>query len=131
MKREDALKLLDDYHRFDDGLLKSFTYSFLRDSSMTVSLEIYARNHAMEGNVWKTVKLVVAQAGEVRSNFSGGETNVICSGVKLLEFDGKLCLEVDGEYGEHDPVSMEEVRRISPCFIMGETIDIAELDLDR
>ncbi|MDF9618451.1 hypothetical protein P5705_12410 [Pseudomonas entomophila] len=128
MKPEDACKIIDAYHRFDDGILELFSYVFLRDGSMAVRLELYARNHAAAGDVWRTVRIVVGGAGEVRSNFTGGETNVICSGVKLLELDGVICLDVDGEYGARDPVSMDEVRKYSPCYVVGETVEIVELD---
>ncbi len=35
--------------------------------------------------------VIVAHVDEVRSAFSGGQTNVICSGVKLLKFGEVWC----------------------------------------
>lgn len=128
MKLESALEIVSKYHRFDDGLLELFSYVFLRDGSMTVNVELHARNHAVEGDVWRRVRIVVGGVGEVRSSFAGGETNVICSGVKLLEFDGAVCLDIDGEYGAREPSSMDDVRKYSPCYVVGETIEVIELE---
>ena len=128
MLNEDAVGLVDGFDRFNDGMINSFNYEFLQDGTLSVSLEFYARDYRREGNVWKRVRVVVDRVDEVRSAFSGGQTNVICSGVKLLRFGEVWCVEVDGDYGPNDPSSLDEIRMYASCYITGGTVEVVEVD---
>lgn len=127
MLNEAARKIFDDYYGFDDGLIKSFEYDFFHADALRIKIDVYARNYELEGDVWRTVRIIIDGVSEVRSVFEAGAFNVICSRVKLLNFDGKWCVEVDGDFG-HIPISLEAIRSCSTCYVLGERVEVMEVD---
>ena len=128
MFNEDAVGLVDGFDRFNDGVMNYFKYEFLGDGTLSVHIEFCARDYRIEGNVWKRGRVIVAHVDEVRSTFSGGQTNVVCSGVKLLKFGEVWCVEVDGDHGPNDPSSLEEIRKYGSCYITGDTVEVVEVE---
>ena len=127
MFNEAARKIFDDYYGFDDGLIKSFEYDFFQADALRVKIEMYARNYALEGDVWRTVRIIIEGVSEVRSVFEAGAFNVICSRVKLLRFDNAWCVEVDGDFGDI-PISLDAIRKYSTCYVIGERVEVLELE---
>lgn len=127
MFNEAARKIFDDYYGFDDGLIKSFEYDFFQADALRVKIEMYARNYALEGDVWRTVRIIIEGVSEVRSVFEAGAFNVICSRVKLLRFDNTWCVEVDGDFGDI-AVSLDAIRKYSTCYVIGERVEVLELE---
>jgi hypothetical protein len=83
---EQAKQIFEDYHRFDDGLILSFEYFYVPDEPLAAQIVLHARNHKLEGNVWRKVKVVVKDVQELVAKLKGNQFNSISSGVKLLHF---------------------------------------------
>jgi hypothetical protein len=83
---EKAKQIFEDYHRFDDGLILSFEYFYVPNEPLAVQMIFYARNHRLEGNVWRKIKVVVKDVEELNAKVKGNQFNSISSGVKLLNF---------------------------------------------
>jgi hypothetical protein len=64
-----------------------------------VRIVVYARNHALDGNVWRQVAITVGDVREVLLRTPGNFINRICCGVKLLRF-GDWCVDIDGTYAQ-------------------------------
>ncbi len=122
MISSDVQKIFDEYDGFDDGVLKAFEYVFSDDDTCSVKLELYAQNYNLEGNVWRRVDVWVRGVSEVRSTVI---PIVINSKVKVLDLEGRVCLEVSGDFGL-DPMSIEIVRRYSVCYAIGRSVEVVE-----
>lgn len=116
------------YHRFDDGVLVSFDQAYGPRGVQAVRIVLYARNHALDGNVWRNVAITVGEVREVLVRTPGNFINRICCGVKLLRFGDVWCVDVDGTYAHDDPASLDEVRRDGDCYVIGGTVEAIELD---
>lgn len=121
-------QIFEQYHRFDDGALVSFEQMYGPHGVQAVRIVLYARNHALEGNVWRQVAITVCEVREVLMKSPGNFINRICCGVKLLRFGDVWCVDVDGTYAHDDPVTLEEVRRDGDCYVIGGTVAAIELD---
>ncbi|MCX7292705.1 hypothetical protein [Janthinobacterium sp.] len=121
-------QLFAQYHRFDDGALVSFGHVYGPQGVQAVRIVLYARNHGLEGNVWRQVAITVGDVREVLVRMPGNFINRICCGVKLLRFGDVWCVDVDGTYAHDDPATLEEVRRDGDCYVIGGTVEAVELD---
>ena len=124
-----VIQIFEDYHRFDDGLILSFEYFYLPGEPLAAKIILFGRNHKLEGNVLRKVKLVVNDVQELVAKVRGNQFNSISSGVKLLKFGGAWCVDIDGDYClGGDPRSLDEVRENGHCFVIGRHIDACELE---
>jgi len=123
--------LFKDYGRFDDGWLLSFEYFYTQDEKslpaqplsappLSARMVLYARNHAEE---WGKVKVVVEDVQELCAKVSGNCISRIICGAKLLKFGNLWCVEVNGCYeADEGPSSLEELREIGDCYVLGKSI---------
>lgn len=126
---EKAKQIFEDYHRFDDGLILSFEYFYAPNEPLAAQIVLYARNHKLEGNVWRKVKVVVRDVQELAARVKGNQFNSISSGVKLLDFGDLWCVDVDGDYSmAGDPTSLDEVREDGQCYVIGRQVEVCEID---
>ena len=124
----DRLKaVLEDYHRFDDGLRLSFEYVYEPGRPLAARILLHARNHALPGYAWRKVRIAVGDVHELRAQVRGHHFNAIGSGVKLIPAGTRWCIDVDGDYDSGDECSVEEVRAFGTCFVIGSDIDVEEL----
>lgn len=123
MSEEELKKLLSDYHNFDDGLVVSFGFFYPVGEPPAAQALFYAKNHSVPGDRWDTVKIVVKDVTEFKARWKGNQPNSICAGVHLVRFGDLWCIDVDGVYGEvEDPTSIEEVRQIGDCYVIGRDV---------
>lgn len=121
--------IFDKYHRFDDGLIKSMEITYGRDGSVEASFVFYARDHSAASDVWRNVKVRVRKVTEVSLSAQGNQITSICSGVRLLNFDGLWCVEVDGTYAyDKDPTTIDEIRKHGTCYAFGREVEALEID---
>ena len=125
---EKTQRIFEQYHRFDDGALVSFEQRYQPGGVQAVRIVLYARNHALDGNVWRQVAITVGDVREVMVKTPGNFVNRICCGVKLLRCGDVWCVDVDGTYAHDDPVSLDEVRRDGDFYVIGGTVAAIELD---
>ena len=125
---ERTQQIFAQYHRFDDGALVSFEPMYGPQGVQAVRIVLYARNHGLEGNVWRQVAITVGEVREVLLRTPGNFINRICCGVKLLRFGDVWCVDVDGTYTHEDPATLDEVRRDGDCYVIGGTVEAIELD---
>ena len=126
---EKAKQLFEDYHRFDDGLILSFEYFYVPNEPLAAQIVLYARNHKLDGNVWRKVKVLVRDVQELAARVKGNQFNSISSGVKLLGFGDLWCVDVDGDYSlAGDPASLDEVREDGQCYVIGRQVEVSELE---
>ncbi len=121
-------RIFQHYHRFDDGALVSIEQQYRPGGVQAVRIVLYARNHALEGNVWRQVAVTLGDVRELLIKMPGNFVNRICCGVKLLRFGELWCVDVDGAYAHDDPTSLDEVRRDGDCYVIGGTVEAIELD---
>lgn len=115
--------------RFDDGLILSFRYFYTSNEPLAAEIVLYARNHKLDGNVWRKVKVVVGDVEELVAKVKGNQFNSIPSGVKLLNFGDLWCIDIDGDYSlAGDPSSLDEVREDGQCYVIGRQVEACELD---
>jgi hypothetical protein len=115
--------------RFDDGLILSFRYFYTSNEPLAAEIVLYARNHKLDGNVWRKVKVVVRDVEEFVAKVKGNQFNSIFSGVKLLNFGDLWCIDIDGDYSlAGDPSSLDEVREDGQCYVIGRQVEACELD---
>lgn len=115
--------------RFDDGLILSFRYFYTSNEPLAAEIVLYARNHKLDGNVWRKVKVVVGDVEELVAKVKGNQFNSISSGVKLLNFGDLWCIDIDGDYSlAGDPSSLDEVREDGQCYVIGRQVEACELD---
>jgi hypothetical protein len=115
--------------RFDDGLILSFRYFYTSNEPLAAEIVLYARNHKLDGNVWRKVKVVVGDVEEFVAKVKGNQFNSIFSGVKLLNFGDLWCIDIDGDYSlAGDPSSLDEVREDGQCYVIGRQVEACELD---
>lgn len=115
--------------RFDDGLILSFRYFYTSNEPLAAEIFLYARNHKLDGNVWRKVKVVVGDVEELVAKVKGNQFNCISSGVKLLNFGDLWCIDIDGDYSlAGDPSSLDEVREDGQCYVIGRQVEACELD---
>ena len=121
-------QIFEDYHRFDDGLILSFEYFYIPNQPLAVQMIFYAKNHRLDDDVWRKVKVVVKDVQEIFAKVKGNQFNSISSGVKLLNFEGLWCVDVDGNCDmAADPTSLDEVRRDGECYVIGREVDACEI----
>lgn len=126
MLRE-LIEKFDKYHRFDDGMFKYFLSKQSGDGKKNVEMGFYARDHSVSGDVWREVVVRVKNVREVFYSAKGGQSSSITSGVRLLSFDGLLCVEVDGVYDyDKDPQTIDEIRKYGTCYAIGEEVEVIE-----
>ena len=126
---ENAKQIFEDYHRFDDGLILSFGYFYASNEPLAAEIVLYARNHKLDGNVWRKVKVVVRDVEELVAKVKGNQFNSISSGVKLLNFGDLWCIDIDGDYSlAGDPSFLDEVREDGQCYVIGRQVEACELD---
>jgi hypothetical protein len=126
---ENSKQLFEDYHRFDDGLILSFGYFYAINEPLAAEIILYARNHKLDGNVWRKIKVVVRDVQELVAKVKGNQFNSISSGVKLLNFGELWCIDIDGDYSlAGDPSSLDEVREDGQCYVIGRRVEACELD---
>lgn len=126
---EKAKQIFEDYHRFDDGLILSFEYFYAPNEPLAAQIILHARNHKLEGNVWRKVKVVVKDVQELVAKVKGNQFNSVSSGVKLLNFGDLWCVDIDGDYSlAGDPASLDEVREDGQCYVIGRQVEACELD---
>jgi len=127
---EEVRAVIDNYHRFDDGLLLSFEVYYRKGQSLSASLLFFSRNHSLPGDEWRNVTLTVHGVKEVCTLLKSKVPLTgmfICCGVKLLYLEGDLCVDVDGAYdGINHPSSLQELRRDGTFFLIGESVAIRE-----
>ncbi|WP_181321559.1 hypothetical protein [Pseudomonas protegens] len=70
-------EVLQAFHRFEDGLLLSFEFSYAPGERLAAQILFHARDHRLDGNVWKRVKVVVRRVEELSANVSGHQFNSI------------------------------------------------------
>ena len=128
MQLDKTQQIFQQYHRFDDGALVSIEQLYQPGGVQAVRIVLYARNHALDGNVWRQVAITVGAVREVLLKTPGNFINRICCGVKLLRFGEVWCVDVDGTYVRDDPATLEEVRRDGDCYVIGGTVEAIELD---
>lgn len=121
-------QIFEQYHRFDDGSLVSMDQRYQPHGVLSVRIVLYARNHALDGNVWRQVAITVGDVRELAVKMPGNFVNRMCCGVKLLRFGALWCVDVDGTYAHDDPASLDEVRRDGDCYVIGGTVEAIELD---
>jgi hypothetical protein len=125
---ERTQQIFAQYHRFDDGSLVSMEQMYQPQGVHAVRIVVYARNHGLEGNVWRKVAITVGEVREVLVRTPGNFINRICCGVKLLRFGDVWCVDIDGTYAHDDPATLDEVRRDGDCYVIGGTVEAIELD---
>lgn len=126
---ENAKQIFEDYHSFDDGQILSFGYFYASNEPLAAEMVLYARNHKLDGNVWRKVKVVVRDVEELVAKVKGNQFNSISSGVKLLNFGDLWCIDIDGDYSlAGDPSSLVEVREDGQCYVIGRQVEACELD---
>ena len=128
MQLDKTQQIFQQYHRFDDGALVSIEQLYQPGGVQAVRIVLYARNHALDGNVWRQVAITVGEVREVRVRTPGNFINRICCGVKLLRFGDVWCVDVDGTYTHDDPATLDEVRHDGDCYVIGGTVEAMELD---
>ncbi|MEG2034310.1 MAG: hypothetical protein RR376_26945, partial [Janthinobacterium sp.] len=62
---ERTQQIFAQYHRFDDGALVSCEHVYGSQGVQAVRIVLYARNHGLEGNVWRQVAITVGEVREV------------------------------------------------------------------
>ncbi|WP_434677372.1 hypothetical protein J3P77_14770 [Pseudomonas sp. R1-18] len=126
---ESIQKIFEDYHRFDDGLIVSFEYFYPEGGALAVKIMFYARNHSLNDNVWRNVRIIMHDVKELNVKVRGNQFQSISSGVKLLRFEDVWCIDVDGVFtDDEDPATLEEVRELGLCYVVGNDIEAYELD---
>jgi hypothetical protein len=125
---ERTRQIFAQYHRFDDGALVSFEQAYGPRGVQSVRIVVYARNHELEGNIWRKVAITVGEVREVLVRTPGNFINRICCGVKLLHFGDVWCVDLDGTYLHDEPATLDEVRRDGDCYVIGGTVEAVELD---
>lgn len=121
---ESIIQLMSDYHNFDDGLVMSFGFFYPTREPPAVQGTFYAKNHALPGDQWDTVTIVVRDIVEFHAQWRGNQANSICAGVHVVRFGDLWCLDVDGAYGSlEDPRSIDEVRQYGDCYAIGRGVD--------
>ncbi|MDN2716900.1 hypothetical protein [Janthinobacterium sp. SUN120] len=125
---ERTQQIFAQYHRFDDGTLVSFEQAYGPRGVQSVRIVLYARNHGLEGNIWRKVAITVGDVRELMIKTPGNFINRICCGVKLLRFGDVWCVDVNGTYAHDEPATLEEVRRDGDCYVIGGTVEAIELD---
>ena len=123
----DKTQIFQQYHRFDDGELVSMEQVYQPRGVLSMRIVLYARNHGLEGNIWRQVAITVGDVREIVIKTPGNFINRICCGVKLLRFGDVWCVDVDGTYAQDDPASLDEVRRDGDCYVIGGTVEAVEL----
>lgn len=122
-----ALRTLNAYHRFDDGLVESISFSYARNQ-VSAEILLYGRNLTESLDTWRHVRIKVTDVSEFHFQAEQGELLPICSGVKILQFEGLICVDIDGTYEmAEDPKSLDEVRRHGTCYFIGGRIEAEEL----
>ncbi|MEG2963184.1 MAG: hypothetical protein RR860_10895, partial [Janthinobacterium sp.] len=96
-------QIFQQYHRFDDGALVSIEQQYQPGGVLAVRIVLNARNHGLEGNVWRHVAITVGDVREVLLRTPGNFINRICCGVRLLRFGDVWCVDVDGNYTHDEP----------------------------
>jgi hypothetical protein len=126
---EKISEILQAFHRFEDGLLLSFEFNYLSGEKLAAQVLFHARDHRVDGNVWKRVKVVVSGVEELSAKVRGCQFNSICSGVRLLRFDDYWCVDIDGNYAlDADPSSVDEIRQDGDLYIIGRDIEVYEFE---
>ncbi|MCK9812593.1 hypothetical protein M1B35_00125 [Pseudomonas sp. MAFF 302046] len=126
---EKISEILQAFHRFEDGLLLSFEFNYLPGEKLAAQVLFHARDHRVDGNVWKRVKVVVSGVEELSAKVRGCQFNSICSGVRLLRFDDYWCVDIDGNYAlDADPSSVDEIRQDGDLYIIGRDIEVYEFE---
>ncbi|MDO8050153.1 hypothetical protein O3301_16915 [Janthinobacterium sp. SUN211] len=125
---ERTQQIFAQYHRFDDGALVSFEQAYGPRGVQSVRIVLCARNHELEGNIWRKVAITVGDVRELMMKTPGNFINRICCGVKLLRFGDVWCVDIDGTYAHDEPATLEEVRRDGDCYVIGGTVEAIELD---
>ncbi|WP_232642118.1 hypothetical protein [Pseudomonas protegens] len=126
---EKISEVLQAFHRFEDGLLLSFEFNYAPGERLAAQVVFHARDHRIDGNVWKRVRVVVRGVEELSAKVSGHQFNSICSGVRLLKFDEYWCVDIDGNYAlDADPASIDEVRQEGDLYVIGRDIEVYELE---
>lgn len=121
-------QIFEKFHRFDDGLILSFEYFYIPNEKLAAQMIFYARDHSLDGNIWRKVRVVVRDVEELCMKVRGDQFNSICSGVKLLRFDGVWCVDIDGVYGvDGEPRSLDEVREDGECYVIGGWVEACEI----
>ncbi|MDR2306499.1 MAG: hypothetical protein LBE53_04795 [Paucimonas sp.] len=125
MEQVQVEKIFDDYYGFDDGVMRAFEYQFSDDGKLNVRIELYARNHELDGNVWRRVDVMIIDVLESRSIFEPAQFTNIQSKVKLLRFEGEWCVEVNCDFGML-PISPAVIRKYSKCYVVGRSVEALE-----
>lgn len=122
-------KVFNDYHRFDDGLVISVEYFYSEEGVLATKMMFYARNHSLNGNIWKTVEIVMHDVKELNIKLRGNQFQSISFGVKLLRFEDVWCIDIDGVFtNDEDPMTLEEVRELGLCYVIGNDIEAYEVE---
>jgi hypothetical protein len=124
----EAIRILEDFGNFNDGLLESFEYFYRPNSPLAARIVLSGRNFSTPTSEWRTIELLITDVQELHARRSGRQFNSISSGVKLLKFDGLWCVDVDGTYAfAEDPASLNDVRQHGECYVVGKAVVAREI----
>ncbi|MFJ2545087.1 hypothetical protein ACIOVF_01320 [Pseudomonas sp. NPDC087612] len=125
---ENAEKILNEFHNFDDGLLLTFEYSYPTNQPLTARIVAYGKNHSTENQHWEKVEFLATDIEEIKIKIKGNQFNSITTGIRLLKFNNLWCLDIDGNYNfDKDPASLKEIQQYGECYIIASSIKARKL----
>jgi len=126
---KNAKEIFEKYHRFDDGLIISFEYFYEKNCPLSAKIVLFAKDHSSNKDIWRKVFITIKDVQELCAKIKGNQFNSISNSVKLMDFDGLWCIDIDGTYDlAEDPSSLEEVRKYGECYVLGKEIEVFEAD---
>jgi hypothetical protein len=110
--------LLQQFHNFDDGVLRRIEVNFRNaDSQSKILIELSARN---EDSQWTNVQLEIAEVTDFRIADGGrGCYQVLSDGLRILNLDKKVVLLFNEP--NHDILNVSSVLD-EPLYVVGESI---------
>ncbi len=120
-----ANALLADYDHFNDGLILSFGFFYPQKGALCAQAILYARNNAVPGGKWDTVRIVIEDVVDLHVRWKGNQFNSICSGVHLMMLEGLWCLDIDDVFDYcKAPASIAEIQEMGDCYAIGRRVRI-------
>ena len=121
-----AHSILERYGDFCDGAIISSEYIFRSNQGTSAKIVFFAKN--TENQQWKKIAIIMDEVEEMYMKVRSDLINTIVLGVRILEFDDLICIDVDGNYLSTDgPVTLTEVREDGDYYLIGKRVSAEEL----